>query len=147
MRRMRGLAMCMLWSCVLALAACDAQRTPAPQILAPVEQADGRIEWGGMQPCADCEGIDTRLVLTRERGRQRFVLTETYLAERRVPFVVTGAWRREDALLRLDADDGARLGYVVLDDGRLQPRDARGRRLRTADGDGLLQPLATGPER
>ncbi len=143
---MRALHAVLLAGCALAVG-CDAQRTAPPPILAPVEQADGRIEWSGMQPCADCEGIDTSLVLAREGRRQRFTFSETYLAERPARFVTSGAWRREGALLTLEADDGARLGYAVLADGRLQPRDARGRRLSTADGDGLLQPVASAPER
>lgn len=128
---------------LLALAACDAPRTQAPPILAPVEQADGRIAWGGMQPCADCDGIDTTLVLVRDGGRQHFTFSETYLGQPPARFVTRGAWTREGALLRLQADDGTRLGYAVLDDGRLQPRDLRGRRLSTADGDGLLLPVAS----
>lgn len=134
-------------ACLLALSACDAQRTPPPQVLAPVEDADGRIEWRGMQPCADCDGIDTTLVLSREGGRQRFVFSETYLARQPARFVTSGTWRRDGALLRLDADDDVRLGYAVLEDGRLQPRGLRGQRLSTADGDGLLQPTASATER
>ncbi len=143
----RTLHAALILGCTLVGAGCDAQRTAVPPILAPMEQADGRIEWSGMQPCADCEGIDTSLVLAREGGRQRFTFSETYLAQRPARFVTSGAWRREGALLRLEADDGARLGYAVLADGRLQPRDARGRRLSTADGDGLLQPVASATER
>ena len=130
-----------------SLAACDAQRDAAPPVLAPVEQGDGRIEWSGMQPCADCEGIDTTLVLVRNGGAQNFTFSETYLAERAARFVASGRWEREGELLRLQADDGARLSYAVLADGRLQPRDARGRRLSTNDGDGLLMPVASSTER
>lgn len=128
------------WLLLAALAACDGQRGAAPAVIAPIEQGEGRVEWNGMQPCADCEGIETRLVLTRDGGRRNFVLSETYLAERPVRFVASGQWQRERDLLQLRAEDGSRLSYALLADGRLQPRDARGRRLATSDGDGLLMP-------
>jgi hypothetical protein len=108
-----------------------------------VEQGDGRVEWAGVQPCTDCDAIDTRLVLAREDGRRRFVLTEVYLAEQPVQFVANGQWERSGALLQLEADDGSRLRYALLEDGRLQPRDLRGRRLPGSDGDGMLMPVAS----
>lgn len=131
----------------LALAGCERAAGPAPPALAPLERGDGRLEWTGMQPCADCEAIDTRLVLMREDGRRRFVLTETFLAEQPVRFVSSGRWQRSDGLLRLDADDGASLRYAVLDNGRLQPRDLRGRRLPGNDADGMLMPASVPAER
>jgi copper homeostasis protein (lipoprotein) len=133
---------------VLALGAgCERQRDAAPPVLAPIEQGDGRIEWSGMQPCADCEGIETTLVLARADGAQTFVLSEVYLADPPARFVAGGRWKRDGGLLRLDADDGARFGYAVLADGSLQPRDLRGRRLSTRDGDGVLAPVASSSER
>lgn len=132
---------------LLGLAACDRAGEQAPAILAPVEQGDGRLEWSGMQPCADCDGIATHLALLRQGGRRSFVLTETYLAERPVRFVASGRWQREADLLRLQAEDGARLTYVLLGDGSLQPRDGRGRRLPGSDGDGVLMPSASSPGR
>lgn len=133
--------------CLMLLCGCDVQRTQAPPILQPMEQGNGRIEWQGVQPCADCDGIDTRLVLTREGRGQRFALTEIYLAPTPASFVSNGNWKREGGFVLLEADDGARLGYAVLADGRLQPRDVDGRRLATADGDGLLLPVAAALDR
>lgn len=132
---------------LVALGACDRSQGPVPPVLAPVEQADGRVEFEGMQSCADCEGIRTQLVLAREAGERQYVLTETYLAPQPVPFVSRGQWRREGELVLLQADDGARLGYAVLGNGDLQPRDARGRRLDTHDGDGVLVATSTTSER
>jgi len=136
-----------LLAVTLVVAACGRDTGDAPAVLAPVEQGDGRLEWTGMQPCADCEGIDTRLALVREAGQRSFVLTETYLAERPVRFVSSGRWEREDDLLELQADDGARLNYALLGDGSLQPRDGRGRRLAGNDADGLLVPVTSSPRR
>lgn len=130
-----------------ALAGCRGGDTAAPEVIAPIESADGRLYWAGMQPCADCEGIETQLALVNEDGRRSFVLTETYLAGRPVRFVDNGQWRREGELLLLTSRNDARLAYAVLDDGRLQPRDARGRRLPGNDGDGLLAPVAAETDR
>jgi hypothetical protein len=132
---------------MLVLVACGRDAGDAPAILAPVEQGDGRLEWAGMQPCADCEGIETRLALVREAGKRSFVLTETYLAERPVRFVSSGRWERQADLLELQADDGALLNYALLGDGSLQPRDGRGRRLAGNDADGLLLPVTSSPRR
>ena len=129
------------------LAACRGEPAAPPQVLAPLETANGRLDWAGMQPCADCDGIETHLALVNEDGRRSFVLTETYLATRPVRFVENGQWRREGDLVLLTGRDDARLAYAVLEDGRLQPRDARGRRLPGNDGDGLLLPAAAATER
>jgi uncharacterized lipoprotein NlpE involved in copper resistance len=136
-----------LLALALAVAACGRDAGDAPSVLAPVEQGDGRLEWTVMQPCADCDGIETRLALVREGRTRSFVLTETYLAERPVRFVSSGRWEREDDLLALQADDGARLSYALLGDGSLQPRDGRGRRLAGNDADGLLVPVTSSPRR
>ncbi len=132
---------------VAMLAGCRNESAAPPQVLAPIESASGRLDWAGMQPCADCEGIETHLALVNEDGRRSFVLTETYLAERPVRFVESGQWQREQDLLLLAGKDGARIGYAVLEDGRLQPRDVRGRRLAGSDGDGLLSPVVAATER
>ena len=134
-----------LLALALCAAGCGRDAGPAPPVLAPLERGDGRVAWGGMQPCADCEAIDTRLVLARDAGERRFVLTEVYLAEPPMRFVSSGRWQRDGDLLQLEAEDGARLRYALLDDGRLQPRDLRGRRLPGGDGDGVLLPVAPPP--
>lgn len=136
----------LLVACVV-VSGCRNETAVPPQVLAPLEGGNGRLDWSGMQPCADCDGIETHLALVNDDGRRSFVLTETYLAQRPVRFVETGQWQREDGLLLLTGKDGVRLSYAVLDDGRLQPRDARGRRLPGRDGDGLLAPVAAATER
>ncbi len=143
----RAVAAWLTIALALCAAGCERAAGPAPPVLAPLEQGDGRVEWSGVQPCADCEGIDTRLVLAREDGRRRFVLTETFLAQPPMRFVASGRWQHSDGALQLEADDGARLRYALLDDGRLQPRDLRGRRLPGSDGDGMLMPVADPVER
>lgn len=129
------------------LGACRGEGTAAPEVIAPIDNANGRLDWAGMQPCADCDGIETHLALVNEGGRRSFVLTETYLAARPVRFVENGQWQREGELLLLTSRNDARLAYAVLEDGRLQPRDGRGRRLPGNDGDGLLNPVSAATDR
>lgn len=136
-----------LFACVLLLAATACQRnqsaanTPLPA--PPLEQVDGRIEWQGLLPCADCDGIETSLVLERTGHVRRFSLSETYLAEDGARFVEAGQWRSRRGLLELQADDGARRIYGLLPDGRLQPRDTRGRRYPDRQGE-FLVPVTVG---
>lgn len=51
--------------------------------------------WSGRLPCADCPGIDTRLVLWRDPDR--FLLTETYLDKAAEPQTSSGTWTIERA--------------------------------------------------
>lgn len=129
------------WLCpflLLAIAGCA--RAPVP--LPGIAQGDGRVEWHGMAPCADCAGIDTRLVLER-KGRERdYMLVETYVADTgTLRFVDRGQWRQEAALLQLQGSAGSRRTYEVRADGRLQSRDSHGRPLPLQDG-ALLSPVA-----
>lgn len=143
---MRCLTIRLLCVMALALSACAREEPdPTPPVMAELEQNGGRLAWSGMHPCADCVGIDTRLLLLHERGMREFLLEEIYLAPDPVPFVSKGRWRLQRGLLWLTAEDGAETVYaVLLDDGALQPRDSRGRRLASNDGDGLLMPVSVG---
>lgn len=115
--------------------------TPHPVV--PLERVDGRIEWQGLSSCADCDGIQTSLVLQRAGNERRFSLAETYLAEDGARFIETGQWRSGQGLLELQGDGGARRVYAVLPDGRLQPRDTRGHRYADRQGD-FLVPVTAG---
>ena len=51
-----------LWLLVFWLAGCERSTTPvAPVGVGKVLPAGGRIEWQGLLPCADCDGIQTQL--------------------------------------------------------------------------------------
>jgi hypothetical protein len=96
----------------LALAACDA---PAPSSRAPgprppaLDAGGGRIEWQGRLPCADCDAIDTRLLLQRNGAARNYTLTEVYQAgDGGARFVENGHWRQDRALLRLQDGAGSR---------------------------------------
>ena len=146
-RRMRAFPFRWPAVAVLAagLAACGGQ-APAPSAMAPMDGGDGRIEWQAQLPCADCEAIDTRLVLARDGDSRDYVLTETFIAgDGDARFVEHGHWQREDALLRLRGDGGGERVFALLPDGRLEPRDGHGRRFALREGDYLLPVAAGGP--
>ena len=139
-------------ACVLAVAigGCDG-RAPASHAGlaqgAPRLDPGGsdRIEWHGRLGCADCEAIDTDLVLQRGGRADDYLLTESYLAaDGGARFVEHGRWQRDDALLRLQGDGGSVRTYALLPDGRLQSRDGRGRPL-PGQGNGFLLPVAMSP--
>lgn len=106
----------------------------------PVEGAeDFEATWTGVLPCADCDGIETRLTLSRTGGAARFELEERYLgAADAGTFVQAGRWdaRRErdgQVIYRLDPE-GSDLRWRTRPDGSLEGVDAGGR------------PLSEGPD-
>ncbi|MFS8064269.1 MAG: copper resistance protein NlpE N-terminal domain-containing protein [Luteimonas sp.] len=129
-----------LWLLVFWLAGCDRGTAPIAGKVLPV---DGRIQWQGLLPCADCDGIQTQLSLLRNGDLHSYTLTETYLAEGGdTRFVDGGRWQRDGALLRLRGDAGTIHVYALLADGRLQPRDGQGRAFTPRDDD-FLEPVTT----
>ncbi|MGN6512405.1 MAG: copper resistance protein NlpE N-terminal domain-containing protein [Lysobacteraceae bacterium] len=127
-----------------ALAGCGRAPAPAtPGALPAAAGPGGSIEWQGQRGCADCDGIATRLVLHEgPRGRD-YDLTEVYAAEgAQSRFAEHGRWQRDEAVLRLRGDRGSRRWYMLLPDGRLQPRDAHGAPLGDGAEDDLLVPVA-----
>ncbi len=127
---------CFLAACLLA--ACDRARPPAEAPLPAIAQEDGRVEWRGLLPCADCDGIETLLVLERRGEARQYDLTETFLsAHDGARFAESGQWRMQGAALSLEGEGGVSRHYALLPDGRLQPQDGRGRPFRLR-GDVLL---------
>ena len=125
------------------LAACDGGAGEAPQARfdrAPVPTAAASFEltWQGVLPCADCDGIDTRLVLRREDGTRDYALVETFLgAGDGARFEQRGNWRQQDRdsglpVYRL-GPAGAERAFGLREDGSLEPLDSRG------------EPLGEGP--
>lgn len=120
-----------------ALAACTVEHAPVATL--PLASADGRIEWRGATPCADCDGIETVLVLERAGDERRYELVETFHAgDGGARFAEAGDWRMQNAVVDLDGDAGSRRQYAVLDNGALQPRDAGGIPFDAAGGDVLM---------
>lgn len=130
------------------LPACSRDAPPsgaAPAAALPPFDGDGRIGWQGMLACADCDGIDTTLALSRSGERREYLLVETYLAQDGdARFVEQGRWRQQgDALIRLQAADGGERVYALQADGRLQPRDGHGRRFAQRQDDYLTPMTAS----
>lgn len=140
---------------VLALAACSREPAPAPTEPAPGRSAEATAAteagenferiWIGVLPCADCDGIQTRLLLTRDDDGQTYELEETYLgAEDDAVFNQTGRWVRdgdgERDLFVLDPDAPAGRRFELRPDGALDLLDGEGRPLDT-DGQYRLQRL------
>jgi copper homeostasis protein (lipoprotein) len=87
----------------LAVAGCQKQQAAAPEAKQSQDRNSGEIAdfggertWQGVLPCADCQGIDTRLVLKQKGRERRYLLEETYLgASEPNRFEREGAWIEE----------------------------------------------------
>ena len=89
--------------------------------------------WQGVLPCADCDGIQTRLRLVADAQGRRYELQETYLADAGSEvFEAQGTWTEETATLdgqptvvyQLDTG-GASRWFALQPDGALEMLDAR----------------------
>lgn len=92
---------------VLALGGLAACAAPGPTPSAAV--------YRGILPCADCPGIDTRLVLYADDADAEggtYELSETYLDRSVAPLVSTGRW----TVQRGDAEDPEATVYVLAAD-------------------------------
>lgn len=144
MRVSRRSGLCLLLAACALPAACDVARPPVPGTL-PLD-GDGRIEWRGTLPCADCDGIEVQLMLERTGDARRYELIETYIAqEGAARFAETGEWRQAGELIDLSGENGVVRRYAVQAGGRLQPRDARGRAFARREGDVLVPADAFAP--
>lgn len=129
------------------LAGCGRESVPAPEAPAddaPLAEAaapgageDVETAWLGVLPCADCDGIQTRLQLHGDGGERRYELEETYLgAPGDNVFVTEGDWvqetRRGDGdeatVYRLDPQ-GPDRWFELQPDGALEMLDGEGRPL------------------
>lgn len=132
------LAICAALTLLLAIG-CSQRNEDGPASGPPLPAGGDQIEWAGVLACADCDGIQTQLLLQRTPGSRRYVLTETYLADgRRQRFIEHGQWLRMNGLLRLSGDTASTRTYALLPDGSLQPRDSHGRNLPGMDNQTLL---------
>ena len=133
------------WWLLAALGGCGGTSPPAidhARSVQPPAGRDSRVEWRASLPCADCDGIETQLVLQRVGGVDAYRLTETYrTADQDARFIEQGHWHRQADLLRLQGDHGSRRMFALLADGRLQPRDGHGQPL-PPSADEFLEPVA-----
>ncbi len=125
---------------LLALAACE--RGPAPRQedapigegVSPTRGERFELAWQGVLPCADCAGIQTRLVLRRDGAARDYELEETYLGvDGDNVFAENGDWREESrdfpdgaaTVYQLDPAGGGR-GFRLLPGGALELLDRQG---------------------
>lgn len=88
---------------------------------------EGVAEWRGSLPCADCEGIDTRLVLEQRGDLRRYRLVEVYVAlDGSQSFNEAGEWDLDASLLSLAPGTGGLRRYALVRGGALQVRDPGG---------------------
>lgn len=135
----------------LAATAAGCEVAPDPSVALPaLDGAGGSVEWRGTLPCADCDGIDTQLVLQRgidggDGGVDHYTLVEVYLArDGSMRFEETGRWRVDRAMLSLEPGTGGLRRFALMHDGGLQARDATGLAFPGREGD-ILQPASARP--
>ena len=145
---------------VVALSACEREATPdapgtdVPDAVAedgtapdePVSAENFERTWLGVLPCADCDGIQTRLQLVREGDARTYELEETFLgADGDAVFTQRGTWVQEgdgasSGRFRLDPEAPTGRRFELRPDGALDLLDGEGRPL-DADGQYRLQRL------
>ncbi len=127
MPRARASAFVLLLTCLVS--GCARQDDAAGHADLPgLDAGQDVVEWRGSLPCADCESIDTRLVLERRGGEQLYELVEVYVArDGSVSFEESGEWQLEQSLLSLQPGTGGLRRYALASGGVLQVRDLQGR--------------------
>lgn len=140
MRNRLGPASC-LWLLVLAASGCQRGADGAvsasgadggSSVVVAVPAQDSERTWAGLLPCADCAGVDTRLVLRTERGRRDYVMTETYIGgSGQTSFNRSGVWTERRDELQGEAQvvyvldpDKAPQRLVLQPDGALELRES-----------------------
>lgn len=114
--------------CLALATGCGGARDEGDDALSGLVAVHGAVEWRGSLPCADCEGIETHLVLERRDGDRLYALHEVYMAAGdTAQFRESGEWRLDDLLLSLESDAGSRRHYGLVRGGALQVRDPQGR--------------------
>jgi uncharacterized lipoprotein NlpE involved in copper resistance len=82
----------------------------------PAHSSRNALDWAGtydgVLPCADCEGIETRVTLADDGT---FTRTSTYLGRQAAPFEDAGrfTWDEAGRIVTLEAEDGATQSYQV----------------------------------
>ncbi len=122
-------------------------RAPTAPSAQAGESSDAAMDatWQGVLPCADCDGIQTRLRLVADDQGRRFELQESYLSgDGAELFEGQGEWAEENSVIdgessvvyRLDIN-GASRWYSLKPDGALEMLDADKR----ASAEGLAHRL------
>lgn len=88
----------------------------------PVHNSMNSLNWAGtyegITPCADCPGIETRLIL---RNDESYELTTRYIGKSDSLFKATGSfsWNESGSKIRLDAGNQSRLSEYLVRENRV----------------------------
>ena len=71
-------------------------------------------EYRGTLPCADCEGIETRVVLNQDKS---FTMTENYLKAEALVIESKGtfSWDKTGLIVTLEAEDHLKRSFKVIE--------------------------------
>jgi uncharacterized lipoprotein NlpE involved in copper resistance len=123
---------------VLALVSCKNknQNTEGVTTTETVEVIDGHtsenaLDWAGVYegtlPCADCEGIETTIILNQDKS---FTITEEYLKEPNLVIESKGTfgWDKAGQIITLEAEDDLKRNYKVVENAIIH-LDSNGREI------------------
>ncbi len=144
---MRILALLLFTVCLVT--SCEPKKSSAAQPAKPVDSAhtsENALDWHGIYegvlPCADCEGMQTRLVL---RPDHSYSLAVKYLGKEAAPFTHEGsfAWASDGSTIYLnDVTEGPNTYF--LGEGFVAQLDLEGQRITGELGDRyVLQKVKT----
>ncbi|HUH51919.1 MAG TPA: copper resistance protein NlpE [Flavobacterium sp.] len=99
------------------------QNTEGVTTTETVEVIDGHtsenaLDWAGVYegtlPCADCEGIETTIILNQDKS---FTITEEYLKEPNLVIESKGtfSWDKAGQVVILEAEDDLKRNYKVVE--------------------------------
>lgn len=100
--------------------------------------SENALDWTGLYegtlPCADCEGIETTIILNQDKS---FTITEEYLKEPNLAIESKGTfgWDKAGQVITLEAEDDLKRSYKVVENALLL-LDSNGREIQ-----GELAPL------
>lgn len=90
----------------LVFAACQSKTvSEETQIVDTIHHSQNSLDWAGTYagtiPCADCEGINVRIILNSD---ETFELSYQYLGKSEMPYIVSGkfTWSNDGGMIILD---------------------------------------------
>jgi uncharacterized lipoprotein NlpE involved in copper resistance len=84
--------------------------------------SENALDWAGVYegtlPCADCEGIETTIILNQDKS---FTITEEYLKEPNLVIESKGnfGWDKAGQVITLEAEDDLKRSYKVVENALL----------------------------
>lgn len=93
--------------------------------------SENALDWAGVYegilPCADCEGIETTIILNQDKS---FTITEEYLKEPNLVIESKGTfgWDKAGQMITLEAEDDLKRNYKVVENAIIH-LDSNGREI------------------